>query len=167
MSSCTSKIYSDEISLLRDLYTLRSYPLQVIAQWTKSFTGDAYKNHLQWDLSSNDDQDDDGIWPLKSTMNPVWQKLKFASFSKVLVDHMLSAGLPEGQVHYWSKHIITSLKHPFNMGDKENKFNRHMCSIMKQDTLLKINGRTLDNTDSDDSLEVLTPGQVITHMTQL
>jgi hypothetical protein len=92
-------------------------------------------NRLVWKTSEKEDV---GIWPLKSTMNPVWQNLEFSWFHSLLTDTMVSAGMNRNTTKRWCKRVVKSLKRPLNLGDKENLHNRSICHIMKKDALIKL-----------------------------
>src|SRR5258706_16208151 len=99
-----------------------------------------------WVTSKNDAGESECIWPLKSVMNPVWQKLNLGMVSeamrrsaetlceeeRALIDNrhceMFGAAY-EGDYPFadsiwkWFGQLVASQKHPLNFGDKENKHN--------------------------------------------
>ena len=81
--SWSSHIYNEELVWLKDLYILCSYPLETVIQWIKSSKEVAYKNQLDWTFN-NDVRESEHIWPLKSVMNPVWQKLNLGMVSEAM-----------------------------------------------------------------------------------
>src|SRR5258706_11649623 len=82
VSSWSSHIYNEELVWLKDLYILHGYPLATVIQWIKSSKEVAFKNRLDWVTGGNDTGDTERIWPLKSVMNPVWQKLNLGMVSE-------------------------------------------------------------------------------------
>src|SRR6267378_7998595 len=67
---------------MKDLYISRGYPPATVIQWTKGSKEDAWKNRLNWITKHYKLSESDRIWPLKSEMNPVWQKLNLGMVSE-------------------------------------------------------------------------------------
>ena len=83
VASWSSHVYSEELVWLKDLYISRGYPPATVMQWIKSSKGDAYKNRLDWTFDS-EVEESARVWPLKSVMNPVWQKLNLGMVSEAM-----------------------------------------------------------------------------------
>src|SRR5882757_829182 len=75
VASWSLHIYNEELAWLKDLYISRGYPPATVIQWIKGSKEVAYKNRLDWVISHSTVSESERIWPLKSVMNPVWQKL--------------------------------------------------------------------------------------------
>jgi hypothetical protein len=75
-------IYNEELVWLKDLYISRGYPPATVIQWIKSSKEIAFKNRLDWVVSHSKAGESERIWPLKSVMNPVWQKLNLRMVSE-------------------------------------------------------------------------------------
>ena len=156
--SYTPQIYNEELSWLKDLYISRGYPPLVVKKWCKKAHDNAYKNRLDWKPSEA--SEGGGVWPLRSTMNPVWDMLDFSSLSEEIANYGLKVGQSPLEIAFWRKRIVKALKRPVNLGDRENLFNRKMCQLTKEDTKMPLGLQGLvDHSDSDMSLEVLLPGQ--------
>ena len=156
--SYTPQIYDEELSWLKDLYISRGYPPLVVKKWCKKAHDNTYKNRLNWKPSEA--PEGGGVWPLRSTMNPIWDTLDFSSLSEEIANYGLKVGQSPLEIAFWRKRIVKALKKPVNLGDRENMFNRKMCQLTKEDTKMPLGLQGLvDHSDSDMSLEVLLPGQ--------
>src|SRR5258706_9496838 len=82
VASWSLHIYNEELAWLKDLYILRGYLLATVIQWIKGSKEVAYKNRLDWVISHSTVVESKRIWPLKSVMNPVWQKLHLGMVSE-------------------------------------------------------------------------------------
>jgi len=155
--SYTPQIYSEELSWLKDLYISRGYPLAVVKKWCKKAHDNTYKNRLDWKPS---EVEGGGVWPLRSTMNPVWDLLDFSSLSDDIADYGLRAGQAAPEIAFWRKRIVKALRRPMNLGDRENLYNRKLCQLTKEDTKISLGLQDLVHpSDSESSLEVLSPGR--------
>ena len=154
--SYTPEIYSEELSWLKDLYISRGYPPAVVKKWTKKAHDNAYKNRLDWKPSEA--PEGGGVWPLRSTMNPVWDLLDFSSISDEIAAYGLRIGESPFEIAFWRKRIVKALKRPQNLGDRENLHNRKLCSLTKEDTKISLGLQGVVD-DSSSDLEVLLPGQ--------
>ena len=153
VASWSSSIYEEELIWLKDLYISRGYPPATVIQWTKGSKEDAYKNRLDWVTKRNTPSVSERIWPLKSEMNPVWQKLNLGLVSESMRkaasliveeerarwdDHCRETGLDPslGELPFahgiwkWFGRLVASQKRPINFGDKENKHNRTLLGIL-------------------------------------
>ena len=157
--SYTPQIYAEELLWLKDLYISRGYPPAVVIKWCKKAHDNAYKNRLEWKPSSVKEEGS-RIWPLRSTMNPVWDMLDFSSLSDEIVNYGLRTGQSPLEIAFWRKRIVKALKRPINMGDKENLYNRKLCLLTKEDTKISLSLQGVTHhSDSESSLEVLSPGR--------
>ena len=125
----------------------------MVIQWTKGSKEDAYKNRLDWVTKHYKPSESERIWPLKSEMNPVWQKLNLGLVSEAMRkaasliveeervrwdDHCRETGLDPslGELPFahgiwkWFGRLVASQKRPINFGDKENKHNRTLLGIL-------------------------------------
>ena len=82
VASWSSHIYNEELVWLKDLYISRGYPPAMVIQWIKGSKEAVFKNRLDWVTNKNDISETERIWPLKSVMNPVWQKLYLGMVSE-------------------------------------------------------------------------------------
>jgi hypothetical protein len=153
-SYCTA-VYKQELDWLKDLYISRGYPPATVMAWIKKFKDSAYKTRLDWTFTS-EEEGDLAVWPLKSTMNPVWTKLSLhdvtESMRKAAQPFMLAEANadedPDGELsfshrfNYWFKRMVASQKRPFNMGDKENKHNRGLLGIQTVHSKFSVAGRS-------------------------
>jgi hypothetical protein len=127
-------------------------------KWVKKAHNGAYKNRLDWKPSAVNQKG--GVWPLHSTMNPVWDLLDFSSLSDKIVAYGLRTGVSPVELAFWHKRIVKALKRPMNLGDRENMFNCKMCLLTKEDTKISLCLQDLVHpSDSDMSLDVLSPGR--------
>ena len=83
MGSWSSHIYAEELVWLKDLYISCGYPPATVMQWIQSSKDSAYKKRLEWTFEA-DLGVSECIWPLKSVMNPVWQKLHLGMVSEAM-----------------------------------------------------------------------------------
>jgi hypothetical protein len=83
VASWSSHIYNEELVWLKDLYISRGYPLATVMNWIKGSKDNAYKNRLDWTFDL-EVEESDHIWPLKSIMNLVWQKLNLGMVSDTM-----------------------------------------------------------------------------------
>ena len=114
----------------------RGYPPLLVKKWAKQSHDRAYKNRLEW--SSPRDEGEVSVWPLRSTMNPVWDLLEFSSISEEIGQYGLKVGQPPLLIAKWSKRIVKALRRPQNMGDKENLYNRRLCGLTKEHTKIEL-----------------------------
>ena len=154
--SYTRQIYSEELSWLKDLYISRGYPPAVVKKWCKKAHDNAYQNRLEWKPSEA--SEGGGVWPLRSTMNPVWDTLDLSSIGEEIADYGLRIGESSQAIGKWRKRIVKALKRPMNMGDRENIYNRKLCALTKEDTKINLGLQVLDNS-SDSDLDVMSPGR--------
>ena len=66
---------------MKDLYISCGYPPATVMSWIKGLKEVVYKNRLDWTFNE-DVRESECIWPLKSVMNPVWQKLNLGMVTK-------------------------------------------------------------------------------------
>jgi hypothetical protein len=155
--SYTPQIYSEELSWLKDLYISRGYPPLVIKKWCKKAHDYAYQNRLDW--KPQEALGEGRVWPLRSTMNPVWDMLDFSSISEEISAYGLRVGESPSNIAKWRKRIVKALKRPQNMGDRENQYNRKLCQLTKEDTKINLGLQGLMSPSDSSSLEVLSPGR--------
>jgi len=114
------------------------------------------------------------IWPLKSVMNLVWQKLNFGMLSEAMhraatpiIDAewstvsqvYLQAGMDPSSGEYpfahrfsnWFGWLVASQKCPMNFGDKENRHNHDLLLIQKKHSKLALTDRSQDQWEADKS----------------
>jgi hypothetical protein len=172
VASWSTHIYNEELIWLKDLYISRGYPPATVMQWIKSSKDAAYKNRLDWTFES-ELESSSRIWPLKSVMNPVWQKLNLGMVSdsmrrasapfieeeRATVSQVyLRAGLGADDGDYpfadkldkWFGKLVASQKRPMNFGDKENRHNRSMLGYQERHTKLALAGRSVDQREEDE-----------------
>jgi len=176
VASWSPHIYDEELVWLKDLYISRGYPPATVIQWIKSSKEIAYKNRLDWVISHSKVDESERIWPLKSVMNPVWQKLNLRMVSesmrsvvdticeeeRVLIDDQIrenfgavdwDATYPfASSVQKWFGRLVASQKRPLNFGDKENKHNRALLCILGRHSKLALAGRSVDQREEDELL---------------
>ena len=173
VASWSSHIYNEELSWLKDLYISRGYPPVTVMQWIKGSKENVYKNRLDWVTSKNDTGESERIWPLKSVMNPVWQKLNLgmvsesmrkaaglifeeerAAFAVVRREAGLDGDGGDGpfalSIWNWFGWLVASQKRPLNFGDKENKHNRALLCILGRHSKLALAGRSVDQREEDE-----------------
>ncbi len=142
-------------------------------QWIKGSKENVYKNRLDWVTSKNDTGESERIWPLKSVMNPVWQKLNLgmvsesmrkaagliceeerAAFAVVRREAGLDGDGGDGpfalSIWNWFGWLVASQKRPLNFGDKENKHNRALLCILGRHSKLALAGRSVDQREEDE-----------------
>jgi hypothetical protein len=147
VASCNTSIYKVELDWLKDLYISRGYPPETVIAWINKFKVTAYKNRLDRTLDS--EEGTDRLWPLKSVMNPVWQKLSLKDVSESMrkaAQPFIDEEQKEGDDHhpftdrfqYWFRRLVASQKRPNNMGDKENKHNRELLGIKAEHSKLRL-----------------------------
>jgi hypothetical protein len=147
VASCNTSIYKVELDWLKDLYISRGYPPETVIAWINKFKVTAYKNRLDGTLDS--EEGTDRLWPLKSVMNPVWQKLSLKDVSESMrkaAQPFIDEEQKEGDDHhpftdrfqYWFRRLVASQKRPNNMGDKENKHNRELLGIKAEHSKLRL-----------------------------
>jgi len=114
------------------------------------------------------------IWPLKSDMNPVWQKLNLGMVTEAMrntagviceeermpwINHCRESGDvvdpsydgPFAQsIWKWFGRLVASQKRPLNLGDKENRHNRSLLGILGRHGKLALAGRSVDQREEDD-----------------
>ena len=131
-----------------------------------------------WVTSKNDTGESECIWPLKSEMNPVWQKLNLGMVSEAMrrsaeticEEERADVGAlfrKEFGVAYtgdytfadsiwkWFGRLVASQKRPLNFGDKENKHNRALLCILGRHSKLALAGRSVDQREEDELRESL------------
>ena len=173
VSSWSSSIYEEELIWLKDLYISRGYPPAMVIQWTKGSKEDAYKNRLDWVTKHNKLSESERIWPLKSEMNPVWQKLNLGLVSEsmrkaasLIVEEERSVweercretgidpnigDLPFAQsIWKWFGRLVASQKRPINFSDKENRHNRSLLGILGRHGKIALAGRSVDQREEDE-----------------
>ena len=175
VASWSTSIYEEELVWLKDLYISHGYPPETVIRWTKGSKEDAYKNRLDWVTKGNILVESERIWPLKSEMNPVWQKLNLGLVSEsmhkaasLIVDeerarwdaHCRETGIDPslGELPFadgiwkWLGRLVASQKRPINFGDKENKHNRSLLGILGRHGKLALAGRSVDQREEDELL---------------
>jgi len=176
VASWSLHIYDEELAWLKDLYISRGYLPATVIQWIKGSKEVAYKNRLDWVINHSTVSESERIWPLKSVMNPVWQKLHLGMVSESMrsvadtlceeerdtwVAHCRETGLLEslgvdlpfaGSIWKWFGRFVASQKRPLNFGDKENKHNRALLNISGRHSKLALAGRSVDQREEDELL---------------
>ena len=175
VASWSTSIYEEELVWLKDLYISHGYPPATVIQWTKGSKEDAYKNRLDWVTKRYKPSESERIWPLKSEMNPVWQKLNLGLVSESMRkaasliveeerarwdEHCRETGLDPslGELPFahgiwkWFGRLVASQKRPINFGDKENKHNRALLGILSRHGKLALAGRSVDQREEDELL---------------
>jgi len=178
VASWSSHIYGEELVWLKDLYISCGYPPETVIQWIKSSKEVVYKNRLDWVTSHNNTGDTERIWPLKSVMNLVWQKLNLgmvsdsmrraaglicederASFAAVRRRAGLNGDGGDGPfalgIQNWFGRLVASQKRPLNFGDKENRHNRSLLGILGRHGKLALAGRSVDQREDDEVLALM------------
>jgi len=178
VSSWSSHIYNEELVWLKDLYILHGYPLATVIQWIKGSKEIAYKNHLDW-TREEDLTGSECIWPLKSSMNAVWQKLNLGMVSesmrtactvicdeeRVSVNDMARRNpgwvlKPDNypfthKVWKWFSWLVASMKCLMNFGNKANKHNQSLLGIQGRHAKLALAGRSFDQQEEDELLMII------------
>ena len=172
VASWSTHIYNEELVWLKDLYISHGYPPATVIQWIKGSKEAAFKNRLDWVTSKNDISESEHIWPLKSVMNPVWQKLSLSMVSEsmrrtaeslceeerafISTRHREMFGSAyEGDYPFadsiwnWFGRLVASQKRPMNFGDKENKHNRALLHILGRHSKLALAGRSVEQREED------------------
>ena len=168
IASWTSSIFDEELDWLKDLYISCGYPPATVIQWIKGSKEIAFKNQLDWVTKNKVLGEVERIWPLKSEMNPVWQKLNLGMVSKSMhkaagliceeeqvawVDHCWETGLDVAQdyeglfvqsIWKWLGRLVASQKCPLNFSDKENRHNHSLLGILGQHGKLALAGWSVD-----------------------
>jgi len=176
VASWSSSIYDEELAWLKDLYISRGYPPATVIQWIKGSKDIAFKNRLDWVTNLSTVGESERIWPLKSVMNPVWQKLHLGMVSESMRSEILTlceeerdawvvhcretdmlensgVDLPFANgVWKWFGRLVASSKRPMNFGDKENKHNRSLLGILGRHSKLALAGRSVDQREEDELL---------------
>ncbi len=152
---------------MKDLYISCGYPPATVIQWIKGSKEVAYKNRLDWVTSNNDTGESECIWPLKSEMNLVWQKLNLGMVSEAMCRSAeticeeecatVSALFQEefgvayigeymfaDSIWKWFGQLVASQKCLLNFGDKENKHNHALLCILGQHSKLALAGQSVD-----------------------
>jgi len=147
-------------------------------QWIQSSKVDAYKNRLDW-TAAQEAAESEHIWPLKSDMNPVWQKLNLGMVSEsmcrtamhLITDEdteyrLLCACEGVEPVDYsgefalrfqnWFGRLVGSQKRPINFSDKENRHNRSLLGIQERHAKLALAGRSFDQRELDEQITYAT-----------
>ena len=174
IASWSLLIYDEELDWLKDLYISRGYPPATVIQWIKGSKEDAFKNQLDWVTTHNVVGEVERIWPLKSEMNPVWQKLNLGMVSESMrkaagliceeeqvawVDHCREIGLDVTQdykgpfahsIWKWLGRLVASQKRLLNFGDKENRHNRSLLGIQGRHGKLALAGQSVDQREEDE-----------------
>src|SRR5258708_9297325 len=149
----------------------RGYPPATVIQWIQSSKEVAFQNRLDWVFDSDVDQPE-RIWPLKSVMNPVWQKLNLGmgtesmrrESTRLVTDEenaylkmCRESGITprEGstfanRLQVWLGRLVASSKRPINFGDKENKHNKALLGIQGRHAKITLAGRSVDQREEDD-----------------
>ena len=171
VASWSSHIYNEELVWLKDLYISRGYPLATVMSWIQGSKEIAYKNRLDWTFD-DESEVSERIWPLKSVMNLVWQKVNLGMVSEAM--HSRSAALIkedwQEKVNYYCSHgeeipysdtpfaqdirnwfgrLVASQKCLLNLGDKENKHNCALLGILEKHSKLALAGRSVDQREED------------------
>jgi len=176
VASWSTHIYNEELVWLKDLYISRGYPPATVIQWIKGSKDIALKNRLDWVTSHSTVSESERIWPLKSVMNPVWQKLNLGMVSESMrsvadticeeerdtwVARCRETGMLDSQnvdlpfadsIWKWFGRFVASQKRPMNFGDKENKHNRSLLRISGRHSKLALGGRSVDQREEDELL---------------
>jgi len=174
----SSHVYSEELVWLKDLYILHGYPLATVMQWIQSSKVDVYKNRLDW-MATQKAAESECIWPLKSSMNLVWQKLNLGLVSESMcrtVVHFITDEDTEYKVlcahegldpldhlsefalcfQNWFRRLVGSQKRPINFGDKENKHNWSLLGIQERHAKLALTGRSFNQRELDEQITFAT-----------
>jgi len=177
-ASWSPHIYDEELSWLKDLYIAHGYPPATVIQWIKGSKEVAYKNRLDWVSKVNNPGESERIWPLKSEMNPVWQKLNLgmvsesmcrsaetickeerAAFTVVRRNAGLDGDGGDGpfadSIYKWFGRLVASQKRPLNFGDKENKHNCALLVILGRHSKIALAGWSVDQQEEDELKESL------------
>ena len=175
--SWSSHIYNEELVWLKDLYISRSYPPETVINWIKSSKEVVYKNQLDWTFD-NDVGESERIWPLKSVMNLVWQKMNLGMVSEAMRSEAFTLCNEERQcqvdlahdrgwgqayvdesfeqdIRKWLGRLVASQKHLINFGDKENKHNCTLLGIQGRHSKLALAGRLVDQREEDELLKFI------------
>jgi hypothetical protein len=176
VASCTPDIYRQELAWLKDLYISRSYPPATVIQWIQSSKEVAFKNRLEWAFDTVEESE--RIWPLKSVMNPVWQKVNLGMVSETMrrtamrlisdedTDYRAKCAARgitplEDQGEFalrfqkWFGRLVASTKRPINFGDKENKHNKSLLGILGKHGKIALAGRSVDQRKEDDLMTTI------------
>ena len=148
----------------------------MVIQWIKGSKENVYKNRLDWVTKHNELSEAVCIWPLKSEMNLVWQKLNLGMVSEAMcktasliceeervawVEHCCENGIEQfiddeqlfaQSIWSWFGRLVASQKHPLNFGDKENKHNHALLGILGRHGMLTLAGRSVDQWEEDELL---------------
>ena len=174
VGSWSTHIYAEELVWLKDLYISRGYPPATVMQWIQSTKDNAYKKRLEWTFEEELGMSE-RIWPLKSTMNPVWQKLNLGMVSEAMrrrasifiteeraryerqlleslgeVTHMPDLLPFASDFSKWFGRLVASQKRPINFGNKENKHNRSLLGIQGKHAKIALTGRSIDQREEDE-----------------
>jgi len=172
-------VYMDDIgSFARDKDDAVGLNRQIV-QWINSSKEDVLKKRLNWKWPSFGEVESERVWPMKSVMNPVWQKLSLGMVSntmrsaamQILVEeekealeawheHIEEYGTPgferdtgssfAERFENWIGRLVASLKRPLNFGDKENKHNKSLLHIQSRHAKIALAGRSVDQQEEDD-----------------
>jgi hypothetical protein len=175
VSSWCFPLFNEEMIWLKDLYISRGYPPATVMNWIQSSKDIAYKNRLDWvPKASRSMEKPERIWPLKSVMNPIWQKLNLGMVNDVMrrsADRLMDEDRDRWRIHCareglwfdpseehtlapkfrnWFGRLVGSQKRPFNFGDKENRHNRALLGIQGKHAKFALGGRSVDQREEDE-----------------
>jgi hypothetical protein len=175
VSSWCISLFNEEMVWLKDLYISRGYPPATVMNWIQSAKDIAYKNRLDWvPKALRPEEKSERIWPLKSVMNPVWQKLNLGMVNDVMrrsADRLMDEDRDRWRIHcareglwfdpleehslapkfrQWFGRLVGSQKRPFNFGDKENRHNRALLGIQGKHAKFALGGRSVDQREEDE-----------------
>ena len=185
VASWSSHIYDEELAWLKDLYISRGYPPATVIQWIQSSKVVAWKNRLDW-TNNRKEVESERIWPLKSVMNPVWQKVNLGMVTETMrvtavnmieAEHLESERAHRAQVESlgfdfpavdgpsdfaqrfqnWFGRLVASSKRPINFADKENKHNRALLGIQGRHAKIALGGKSVDQREEDDLMRNVVP----------
>jgi hypothetical protein len=137
--SCNGSIYDSELQFLMELYYARAYPAKVVLGWTKRFKSDAWAHRLSWRQAAPEASGDVGlsVWPLKSFMNPVWEKVSLPKVYDVIYKHLEEEGQRDPEfLNRFMRRFVASQSKPSNLGDLANGHNRRVLNIEKDNDLI-------------------------------
>ena len=140
----------------------------MVIQWIKGSKENAFKNRLDWVTKNNTLGETERIWPLKSEMNLVWQKLNLGMVSESMckaagliceeervtwVNCCWETSLEVAQdyegpfvqsIWKWLGRLVTSQKCLLNFSDKENRHNHSLLGIQGLHGKLTLAGQSVD-----------------------
>ena len=136
--SSTELIFESELLFLQELYYNRAYPAKVVLGWTKRFKSEAYSRRLTWAAKPEETSGEImSVWPLKSLMNPVWEKVSLPKVYDVIYEH-LEKGRDASFMESFMRRIVASQARPSNLGDLANGHNRRVLGLEQDNDLVTL-----------------------------